>query len=197
MIKKIFLAIASFMLVFVCCSAEARTLCDPPLQTDCIMPQWGQVDPDSDALNSDGLPKLSENSSAPASAPTLQRGTPNGGAHIRLAQLSTRTKTLHAPELLIGSGKRFEHETQALVRAIEHASFDAAGNLKSGGRTIGAAAEALRGPSKNNQLNLYIKTPSKLRASEREMLLTKVRAVNEVIEKSLTENYPGRKAPTS
>ncbi|MGI9025374.1 MAG: hypothetical protein ACR2GP_07300 [Burkholderiaceae bacterium] len=197
MIKKIWLTVASCLLMCFSCSAGARVLCDPPLQADCIMPQWGQIESDSEALNSDGQPTPTENRSATTNASSLARSPITSAAHIRLAQMSTSMKTPHPPELFIGSGKRFEGETRTLVRAIERATFDASGNLKSGQRMISAAAEALRVPSKNNQLNLYIKTPTTLSGKGREVLMTKVHSINEIIEHAASDSSYPKKQPNS
>ena len=176
-------------------SANAMTLCASPLPTDCIVPQWGAVEPDSDALTSDGQTGLPANSAAAASLPAAEGS--NVGGHIRLAQMRKPTRTSYAPNLLINDVRRFDRETKTLVRAIEQATFDREGNLKTGASKIDAAVDALRKASKDHQLNLYIKVPTKLRSRDGKILVAKVQAVNEVIKKAASDTEYPKKAPNS
>jgi hypothetical protein len=191
MTKKIFHAIAFLIFAFAFGLANAQMLCSPPLPPDCIDPQWGQIEPDS------ALASTAPNDGSASDASTVDRAASAAGPHIRLAQMNTAARALNVPKLFIEDAKRFERETRALVRAIEHATFTQAGKLKSGEEAIAKAAEALRGPSKKNQLNLYVKIPSKLASRDQKALIAKVDAVNSVIEKALGEpSYP-RKTPNS
>ena len=182
--------------IFVTGVASAQTLCDRPLRADCVVPQWGQIDPGNDAGSSpSGRTDGTENGMAASRLPAADAGQIRGGAHIRLAQMLKPMNVPHPPQLLIDSGERFERETRALVRAIKSATFDRDGNIKSGERAISTAAEALRVPSKNNQLNLYIKVPTKLNSNKREVLMAKVHSINEIIEQAISDSGYQKKNP--
>ena len=197
MIKKLLRVIVVFVAALTCCSVRAEMLCVPPLQPDCIMPQWGQISPDSDALISDRQTGQQANNPA-TSVLAIDSNRPSGGAHIQLAQMRKPMDVPHAPKLLINDARKFDRETQALVRAIERATFTRAGKLKTGEEQIERAVQALREASKDQQLNLYIKTPRKLADRENEILMAKVHAVNEVIKEASSGSYPDKKTvPTS
>lgn len=182
--------------LFFCFSAGAVTLCVSPLPPDCISPQWGAVGPDSDDPSADSRTIPAENDLA-AARPAVEASSAGSGAHIRLAQMRKPTSDSHAPKLLINDLRRFDRETQVLVRAVERATFDRAGTLKTGEAQIERAVQALREPSKDHQLNLYIKTPRKLADRESAILVAKVRAINNVIKEAASGAYSEKKIPNS
>ena len=183
--------------LFIGFSASAVTICENPLPPNCVIPQWGSIDPDSEKLVADAKATSAEARSvevAPA-ADASNRSEPR--AHIQLAQMRKPTKSLNSPKILIDDVRRFDRQTKVLVVAIERATFDRKGNLRTGEENIEKAVEALRDASKDHQLNLYIKVPVKLRDRESGILKAKVRALNEVIAKAGSEYSAPKQAPNS
>lgn len=174
-------------------SANAAILCVSPLPADCISPQWGAVNPDSDDPSADSRTTRTENNVAATRLPAIDGSQVGSGAHIRLAQMRKPSSVSHTPKLLINDVRQFDRDTQILVRAIERATFDRTGRLKTGEEQIERAVQALREPSKDHQLNLYIKTPGKLADRESSILVAKVKAVNKVIREAGSNGYSGKK----
>lgn len=179
--------------LFICFSAHAITICESPLPPSCISPHWGSISPDSDDPIADAGAISAEARSATAAATS----TPAARAHIQLAQLRKPTRSSHTPKLLIDDVRRFDRQTRVLVLAIERATFDRKGNLKTGEENIERAVGTLREASKDHQLNLYIKVPVKLRDRESEILRAKVHSVNEVIARAGSGYSSPKQAPSS
>ncbi len=199
MIGKTIRMMAVCVLILSGGAAAAQTLCDRPLHASCVVPQWGQIDPsEDDGSSPSGLNRGGENSSAAAvNIPALDSGRMGNGAHIQLAQLRKPMNVSHAPKLLISDVKRFDRETQVLVRAIERATFDKEGNLKTGEDQIERAVQPLREASKDHQLNLYIKVQRKLGEAENAALIKKARSVNAVIKEAVSDSYARKEVPNS
>ena len=197
MFKKIVHLFALSLLISACFSVSAQTICKPPLPPSCVVPHWGQIEPDSMATDSEALPKQSKNDKTGSAL--VARVIDGSNVHIRLAQMrsSSSQATSTRPRLLVDNARQFDRETQVLVRAIERATFDKEGNLKTGEDQIERAIQALKEASKVHQLNLYIKVPRKLNDLESKMLTSKVLAVNKVIKEASSADYSSKKTPTS
>jgi hypothetical protein len=161
-----FVALVAFMPVR---AARALPLCLPPLVADCIMPQWGMVEPEG----------LDASRAAPsvAASSNVMRMLPVAAHDDRMRARSSS----NAARMLIDDGRDYRDPTRKLISAIRRASFDREGRLVSGDRAIAAAAAALYPVSRNHQLNLYVKTPTQFSKPRNEVLLRKVAAVNKIL----------------
>jgi hypothetical protein len=176
--KKIFYLLFTVTAVLVGSDAFAGPLCTPPLYKQCVLPQWGELDPsglDSNNANATGA-------GTTAAADTRTKMTSMGRVRMMTAAYGApkHGKSV-APKVIVDDGKKFEPETTALIKAITRASFDKNGEVGEGKEAIVAAAEKLQRVSAGYQLNLYLKATRKLRPDDVVALGKKVGSVNDLL----------------
>ena len=158
-------------------TGDAVPLCPDGSPPDCVVPNWGMVEPGvSDNANFvHGTPSLATMPASPqpqmtvrmmpAASPTAM--APNAGSPI---------KSVVSPQGL------FPKETAALVAALKRARFNADGSIKSGEPAIQRAAAAAAKLAVNKYaLTLYIKVPQGLKPEQGALLGKKVDALNAVL----------------
>jgi len=171
---RYFTSLVLFALALGCGVATAQTsttLCSPPQDPDCVVPQWGSIhpdDPDSGSL-------------VGPSSPTAASRSVDRPALVRIA-LSTGKTASVAPKIVIDDGKKYARETKSLVAALKAARFDAEGKLISGAERITTALERVNKVSSNHMLTLYLKASTKLSDADRSVLDRKVADLNVVLE---------------
>jgi hypothetical protein len=173
MMKTTWKVILTVILLAAFVDGYAMPLCAPPLDADCIYPQWGEFDPSG--LSSDSLSSKSVGNGAMAQDKGM-------AIHMTTAAYTPPSrKSAVAPKVIVDDGKKFEPQTKALVAAIERASFDKEGKFVKGGEAISAAATKVQQVSAGYQLNLYLKARSTLKPDAAAAIGRKVTAINEVL----------------
>lgn len=181
--KRQSIAILMFVASMSCAYAqESVPLCTAPLDPDCVDPKWGQIEPELDG----GSPPSGNSAIAP---------------RIRVSSIkmairsvaSTSPSSMSLPATLratVEATKLFVSQTRRLTSAIKRARFDKSGHIVRGAEEIEAAAAAAREPASGYALTLYIKAPAKLPDVHRELLNTKVAAINAALSKSSDQRDP-------
>ena len=163
-------------------AAESTTLCSPPLETGCVQPNWGQVEPDGTGDDVTGSAGPAGPSTASPSGTTP--ATTRIGAELMPVQMASRARASQRPSQIkaqIDGNARFRAETKELTTAITLARFDRSGRIVRGEDRIATAADAARRAAPNFDLTLYIKAPTKLASAARTLLNAKLASLNAVL----------------
>lgn len=153
-------------------------LCPEGSPPDCVVPNWGQIEPGATdgASLSTANPSLAATPGSPKPRMAVQM-MPTAAPEAAMApSAAAPIKSVVSPQNL------FPKETAALITALKRARFNADGTIKSGEAAIrrAAAAAAQRAGNKYT-LRLYIKVPQSLKPEQGAQLGKKVDALNAVL----------------
>lgn len=153
-------------------------LCPAGSPPDCVIPNWGQVQPDGvdSSISPTGGPSLAAVQDPHRLRMAVQMMPTAAPAEAMAPNTAAPIKSVVSPQNL------FPKETAALITALKRARFNADGTIKSGEAAIrrAAAAAARRAGNKYN-LRLYIKVPQGLKPEQGAQLDKKVDALNVVL----------------
>ena len=153
-------------------------LCPQGSPPDCVVPNWGQVEPGAtdDASTGNGSSNLARASVAPKPQMPVQMMPTAATADAMAPSRVAAVKSVVSPQNL------FPKETAALLAALKRARFNPDGSIKTGEAAIkrAAAAAAQRAGNKFT-LRLYIKVPQTLAPEVGAQLDKKVDALNAVL----------------
>ncbi len=158
-------------------NGDAVPLCPTGSPPDCVVPNWGQINPGvpDDASLATGNPSLAAAPTSNAQRIAVQLMSVAAPASVMTSNTRSTVKAVVSPKGL------FAKETDALTSALKRARFNGDGSIVSGEAAIArAAAEAQRKAGNKYFLTIYVKVPQTLSPDEGGLLDKKVRSVNEI-----------------
>lgn len=179
-----------FSLVVATSSAHAQEsvpLCAPPLNSDCVAPNWGQILPDgTDDSASNAMQPLIARSLSTEARMTVQLLSVAAAASTNASKAGVPIKAV------VGGAELFKRETDALTAAIKKARFDRAGRFVAGEARVAQAAARARKAAAGYALTLYVKAPSKFNSDQRSMLTGRIVSINRVLAATGSKSEPGK-----
>ena len=159
-------------------NGDAVPLCPTGSPPNCVVPNWGQINPgvSDDASLATGSPSLAAAPTSNAQRIAVQRMPVAAPAGVMTSNTRSTVKAVVSPKGL------FAKETDALTSALKRARFNQDGTILSGEAAIARTAkEAQRKAGNKYFLTIYVKVPQTLSPDEGGLLDKKVRSVNEIL----------------